>query len=324
MSNPGRWDRSFIKRMPKAQRQEVERLLVKGVTGKSITKKLGLPLNTWVSAVKKNPIPGGVLDPKGKVAKFEGDWVDFDGVVREYKGLDAKGQPKPGLPIIKRRGRRPNAQTQKAEVQEVKTAARDSKGVLPFSAKRARLDSAKQASGNDNDNDPAGTPISEGGVPDAPPAMPMPNAQHEGSKERDTEAPIPDEPKRRSAHKGRVAKLAETKYPIKKRMDDLLTIKAAALKDGEHKLALDVIKTFNDMDGTSTAAKRDDQGPPSNAPLFAMPKGISSQVAVGVSPVGPVPLRLDDDEVIVESETTSPMSGDAVEPPADASTITED
>lgn len=309
-----------MKKMPAAQRREVERLLVKGMSGKSIAKKLGLPLNTWVSAVKKNPIPGGLLDPKGRIAKYEGEWIDLDGVVREYKGLDSKGNPKPGLPIIRKRGRRPNAQTQKTQVQEVDGAARDRKdkgAILPF-ADRARLNSAKQVSGTGLDSAPTAT---EGGVPDAPPAILMPDAQHVGSKERDDEAAIPDDaPKQRRAKKGLVAKLAQKKYPISKRLDDLLAIKDEAMKATAStaasklslddtlkamKVALDVIKTLNDMDGTSAAAKKDDQGPPSNAPLFAMPKGTSQSVAVGVAPVGPVPLRLDNEEDAPVSDTAA-------------------
>lgn len=316
MSNPGRWDRSFIRNtavMPAKKRLEVERLLAKGLSGKTITKKLGLPLNTWVSAVKKNPIPGGLLDPKGKVAKYEGEWIDFDGVVREYKGLDSKGKPKPGLPIITKRGRKAKGGKvglQKAQAKEV-VRAPSPKAILPFDRKRARLDSAKPVSGDAPESTP--TAQRDTGVPDAPGAMP--NAQHQGTRADEDDALYDDKPKRGRGVKGRIAKLVQKHYPLKDRVVDLVALKTKALKDGETKLALDVIRTLNDMDGTTHAAKKEQDHAPSNAPLFAMPKGLSDSVAVGVTPVGPVPLRLDSEE----DEAASPSEDDAAEP-AESST----
>lgn len=108
MGGVGRWDRSVLKKMKPGERAKVEAMLHAGdMSGERIAKKMGWPKSTWVSAVKKNPIPGGVLDPKGKLAKHEGEWVDDLGQLQPWVGFDKKtklpirsveAKPKPTTP----------------------------------------------------------------------------------------------------------------------------------------------------------------------------------------------------------------------------------
>src|SRR5437870_5734085 len=105
-SRPGRWDRSVLKHICKKQglRREIESRVAQGESGKSIVRALDLPRGTWVSAVKKNPIPGGVLDPKGKMAEYDGVWIDEGGLKRPWKGFNDKGKPRLFTPIPSQTG----------------------------------------------------------------------------------------------------------------------------------------------------------------------------------------------------------------------------
>lgn len=303
--NAGRSDRSIIRRMTSDQRLKAEGMLAKGVTGLEVTKKLGFPLSTWASAVKANPIPGGVLDPTGKRAKFEGEWMDLEGVVREYKGLNSKGKPKEGLPIVRRPGRKPRAggvsKHQPPPPVMKHPPEPGKKKLLPFVS------------------DPK--PVVTHETSSVPSSAPTVSTEEDTRPRGNDDTPLADqETKGKRPRAGKASKLAERHYPLANRIKDLAAMKDKALKAGDIKTVVEIVKMFNAIDGTEAKARRGDEDTGrGSAPLFALPRGPQGVQPISLSPVGPITLRTGDEEseeevVVSESEEDDPslIAGDAV------------
>lgn len=306
MRNAGRSDRSIIRRMTSEQRLKAEGMLAKGVTGLEVTKKLGFPLSTWASAVKANPIPGGVLDPTGKRAKFEGEWMDLEGVVREYKGLNARGKPKEGLPIVRRPGRKPIAGgVSKHQPTVMKHPPEPGKKkLLPFVSDPKPVVAHETSSAPSSD------------------VAPTVSTEEDTTPRGHLESPLPDqETKGKKPRAGKASKLAERHYPLASRVKDLAAMKDKALKAGDIKTVVEIVKMFNAIDGTEARSRRGDEDTGrGSAPLFALPRGPQGVQPISLSPVGPITLRTGDEESEAEvvsepeAETDDPslIAGDAV------------
>lgn len=268
-----RWDRSTLKHMSYKQRLEVERRLAKGEeSGKKISDSMGFPKSMWVSAVKKNPIPGGVLDPKGKLADYEGVWVDPQCKVRPYVGL---GKDK--TPIIKealdpnrshwKKGQTGNPRTNSQSQSNVGTRA------IPGGSDRANL-----AKGLDNPRSP------ETGKGE--PSIQAPMADHEGSTiVEDLGAPLPPSDKMKKKLKSGSKTLRQARLfsrralPLKDRIDLLAKL---ARGIAEPQVALRAISMLNDIDGLIAAAKEPSAANLGGGPLFQLPK----DMAMSFAPVG--------------------------------------
>lgn len=269
-----RWDRSTLKHITYKQRLEVERRLAKGEeSGKKISDSMGFPKSMWVSAVKKNPIPGGVLDPEGKLADYEGVWVDPQCKVRPYVGL---GKDK--TPILKE-ALDPNRSHWK-----------------------------KGQTGNPRPNSPAKViPAPE------PPSVTPPDAHHEASKPiEDLGAPLPPSDKMKKKLKSGSKTLRQARLFSRRALplEARINLLAALAKNVEEpQVALRAISMLNDIDGLIAAAKEPSAANLGGGPLFQLPKDMNMSFA----PVGRpeelppgLPEELEDEEESGEGEDEEP------------------
>lgn len=259
-----RWDRSLLKKLSKAQRLEVERRLVKGESGLSISKAMGFPKSMYVSAVKKNPIPGGVLDPKGKLASYEGVWVDPDYLVRPYVGL------KDGKPIVREPLDPKRSQWKKGQSGNP-PAGREIPG-----SKDPALPAKKEL----------GTPESpETGKGDPTNAQP-PDAHHESSRPvEDLGTPLPPSDKM-TKKRGKGNRTLKEARKFSKRylpLEERIKLLAKLAKDvDEPQVALRAITILNDLDGLVAAAKEPSAANLGGGPLFQLPRDMN----ISFAPVG--------------------------------------
>lgn len=269
-TNAGRWDRTLLKKIAKrpGARVEVERLLRGGMSGRAIAKNMGFPKSTWVSACKKNPLPGGPLDPDGNLAGHIGEWVDEGGLLRPWKGFNDKHKPRLFTPIVKkRRGRCSAPLISRGLLADYFDAVRD-----PPAAKAANVVAFKPAVQSRGTNAKAEAPDAPHAGTDLKGDLGEPIAEYEDGTS--TGEPKPTGHKSARA----VAKLAMKSLPIEERIRLLTEI--AKNKD-EPQTALRAIQTLNELDGT---ARKADEGPSrGNAPLFALPRG----TRVSFAPVWP-------------------------------------
>lgn len=278
MANTGRWDRSVLKHIAKrpGARQEVERRLAAKEKGLSISKRLGFPKSTWVSACKKNPLPGGPLDRKGKLAAYLGEWVDEGGLVRPWKGLDAKGRPRLFSPIEKTKGG-----THAAEGDLIgeafKTAGKDkgkhkvksSKKTLPFKTAVRPPEKVQSRGADDADKSVPQIEEEEAG------AVVVAEGESEDDPIEAHEAMLT---RGASVSAAKLKRLAHTALSIADRIKLLATL---AQNTDQPQVALRAIQELNKLDGTEK--KHEEGRERGNAPLFGLPKG----TRVSFSPVGP-------------------------------------
>lgn len=282
------------------QRLEVERRLAKGEeSGKKISDSMGFPKSMYVSAVKKNPIPGGLLDPKGKLADYEGVWVDPQCKVRPYVGL---GKDK--TPIIKEALDPNRSHWKKGQTGNPRPSSNSSSTVgtraIPDSSDRAN-----PAKGLDNPRSP------ETGKGE--PSTQAPMADHEGSTiVEDLGAPLPPSDKMKKKLKSGSKTLRQARLfsrralPLKDRID-LLAKLARGIT--EPQVALRAISMLNDIDGLIAAAKEPSAANLGGGPLFQLPKDMNMSFA----PVGRpeelpqgLPQELEDEEESGEGEDEEP------------------
>lgn len=100
------WDRILVKTLTKEQRLQVEGYLAQDepLSNKGIAVALGWPVRMRgaagpiiITAVKRNPIPGGKCDPHGERAAELGFWIEpvsgAKGIKRPWMGFDTEGRP---------------------------------------------------------------------------------------------------------------------------------------------------------------------------------------------------------------------------------------
>lgn len=263
----GRWDRTLIRKILAKNwndREKVEALLHAGeMTGQAIARKFGWPKSTWVSAVKKNPIPGGVLDPKAKLAKHEGEWIDNAGIVQPWKGLDKKTK----LPV--------RTVAPKVKPKEPKTPAK----VLGFIRSGSREEPQKA----DNQPPPGadGAPFAaHAGVASTPPDP------------SDLDEPMDDDQgttRTRNAVKGQLAqmrRMVNKLMPLKEHVE--LLVKHAR-NVGESSSSMKALDTLAEIRGIAKAVKDPGAAALGASSLFQLPRGSMP----GLAPVGTVPLASD-------------------------------
>jgi hypothetical protein len=249
------------------QRLEVEKRLATGEeSGLAISKSMWFENSMWVSAVKKNPIPGGVLDPKGKLASYEGVWVDPQCVVRPYAGLE-KGKPIIKEPLDPKRGRWGKGSNPKAGM------------VVPFKSP------AKEEGSRATVQTPTPTPTMAELEEKAPSDTP-PSAHHESSRPvEDLGEPVaPSDKMKKKLKSGsktlRQARLfSKRALPLKERIDILARL---AKSVDEPQVALRAISMLNDLDGLIAAAKEPSAANLGGGPLFQLPR----DMAMSFAPVG--------------------------------------
>lgn len=252
----GRSDRSILKRMPASERKEAETLLASGEwTGKRVTKKFKWPSPLWASAVKKNPLPGGPLDPKGAVARHVGEWVDEGGLVRPWAGFRSDGRPKLYAP--KGRGKK-------------------GKNVVPFKPTAVPPPL------------PTPPPLPPAAMPSVPTDTVLDDLLPPGQETENTKRKPRLDQLRKKARK---LLPVERRLEL---MAGLLQPRVVMVKDvpvtvqPDSKDIIAVVAYFDKVDGTEKELKETTPEPRGSAPLFALPAG---GPAVGMAPVGSVPTR---------------------------------
>lgn len=262
----GRWDRSLVRSILKRDfllREHCEKLLHEGnLSGQQIAKKLGFPKSTWVSAVKKNPIPGGVLDPKGKLAKHEGEWIDNAGTLQPWAGFQ-KGTT--NLPLRTRVPKPTKATKDKAPAKVL--------GFIRGGSEKERDEKKQEA-------------VEETSTPGKKEA---PYAPHAGLEPPPMGDPLASEKRSdpRSKIKGQLAKmrrLIDRKFSLDDHVD--LLIKHAKNISDNPGASMKALEVLAEIRGITKAIKDPAAGNLGASALFRLPKGSMP----GLGPVGAVPM----------------------------------
>lgn len=268
-SGGSRPDRSFVRRMTIETRMAVEKALSLGETGTSIAKRMGFPLSTWVSAVKTNPWPGGVLDPSARRATFEGVWLDEHGCIVPFLGLAKDGTPVLSDDACKFAGRRANVAVLRPKEQGAKAKPEASVPLVPVPETVLR----------DNLHKP----------PEAPE---MPGMEEEGAEDSDL-GTTRRRPRLSKTERRLVRARAYSAKALS--LEDRITLLAQCARDSDAdwRTRMAAIKELNEIDGLHMAAKTFGSGDlGDNASLFSLPSG----GAVGIMPVGAVDLGAKDED----------------------------
>lgn len=315
---PAHPSKSQVRRLTPKLREAIELRLHQGASGLSIVKEYSLPLTTYVSACKAHPFPGGVLDPKGQHAKYAGEWLDWDGFIREWKGFDKQGQPRrdgyskpPNASKFPRIGiagestparivkevvaKRPIGRPRKTPPAKVLTFGTSPIGARAGSSETEDLEPALVAGSE--------APSAEGPSTGQGPSLP-PDAQHAGKPQEDLGEPLEDfEGGRATPRRQRGSRmLRNLRAKLKKLIPlDLHAKKIAQLVNSESDATVAKgLQMYHDVMGI-TAQTKDQQADRAlgTAPIFQLPKGTS----VGFQPLRPKTSALPDPDSDPETGT---------------------